>query len=146
MKTIWLSLVSVAALTACEVGATPSTPGGEASTVINPTAGLDTYPGSSNTDVIPDGDDTRTYFETDVPITTVYEHFHTQLGTQGWQRTNLENDDDEVEADYVREGRELELELEREANRYELEIDIDRNNGSYDLDDNDDDGNDSDDD
>ena len=140
MKIIWLPILSIVALTACEVGASPSTPAG---TVINPTAGLDTFPGSSNTDVIPDGDDTRTYFEADAPIDTVYEHFHSELGAQGWQRTELERDDDEIEAEYTREGRELEFELERDDGRYELEIDIDGDNASYDQDDQNDDQDDN---
>jgi hypothetical protein len=133
MKSTLFLLLAMIALTACEVDAAPSTDGGPG-TVINPTAALEGYPGASNSDVIPDGLDTRTFFESDASLGEIYDHFHTQLTAQGWQRTDLETDDDEIEPEYRRDGRELELELERDDGGFELEIDIDRDNSSYDQD------------
>ena len=136
MKYRWLALLSVAALTACEVGAAPSTPGNDDGddVVINQTAGLNAYPDAGSSEVVPDGTDTRTIFETDASLQEVYVYFDAQLTAQGWQQTSIENDDDEIEADYTREGCELEFELERDDGRYELEIDIDGDNTDYDQD------------
>lgn len=127
-----LATVGVA-LTACEVDAAPEsqTPG---DVVINQTAALSAYPGTSSNEVVSDGDDTRTTFAADASLPEVYEHFHSQLTAQGWGRTDLEQDDDEVEADYRREGQELELELERDDGGFELEIDIGADNSGYDED------------
>lgn len=135
MKRIWLPLASALALTACEVDAAPNLPGDDDSgLVINQTAALSAYPGASSSEVIPDGLDTRTTFAADASLGEVYDYFHAQLTGQGWMRTTLENDDDEVEADYSREGRELEFELERDDGGFELEIDIDGDNSVYDED------------
>lgn len=142
-----MSLLLITALTACATSASPpppDSPRGEGE-VVNETAGLSAYPSSSGTEVIPDGEDTRTRFQTDASLDEVYSHFHGELTAQGWQRTSLERDD-EVEAGYAREGRTLEFELESDDGGFELEIDIDSDNDSYDEDDDDgDDGDDGDD-
>lgn len=137
-----LSLAAALVLTACGAAATSGTPGntddsGEG-TVINETVGLTAYPGSTATSVVPAGLDTRTTFTADASLEEVYNHFDGQLTAQGWRRTTTERDDDEIEAEYVREGRELELELERDGGGFELEIDIDGDNADYDADDDDD--------
>lgn len=142
MKTGLMALSATLVLTACGAAATPSTPGDTGDngddTVINETAGLDAYPGSTATDIIPTGLDTRTTFAADASLDEVYSYFDGQLTAQGWQQTTTERDDDEIEAEYTRDGRELELELERDDNGFELEIDIDGDNADYDTDDRDD--------
>ncbi len=134
-----LLLLTVVTLTACEVGAAPSSPNtdeadGAMNTPINPTAGLNAYPGATGSEVIPDGVDTRTRFGSDASLQEVYSYFDGQLTAQGWGQTSIENEDDEVEAEYTREGRELEFELERDDGGFELEIDIGGDNASYDQD------------
>lgn len=146
-----LPLLTVVALSACEVGATPTTPGNTDdmdAAVVNQTAGLTAYPGARNAEVVPDGLDTRARFSADASLQEVYEHFNGELAAQGWQQTATEVDDDETEATYSREGRVLEFELERDDGGFELEIDIDGDNTGYDQDNGDDDdtGNDGDDD
>lgn len=133
------------ALGACDVGAapstpetppTPETPGAPDGTVINQTAGLSAYPGAAGNGLVTeDGLDTRTTFSADASLQEVYSYFDGQLTSGGWQRTNLEQDDDEIEADYSREGRTLELELEQDDGGFELEVDIDGDNAGYDEDD-----------
>lgn len=133
-----LALLAVLTLSACGTSAAPAVPGDDTDdggAAINQTAGLGEFPGADSSEVIPDGDDSRTLFDTDAPLSEVYAYFDGELVAQGWQRTELETDDDEIEAEYVRAGRELEFELEREdSGRYELEIDIDGDNDSYDQD------------
>ncbi len=141
MKYILLPLAAALTLTACAVDAGPSLPGGEApgAALVNQTAGLSAYPGASSSEVIPDGLDTRTTFAADATLDEVFTHFDDELAAQSWQRTGLERDDDEIDAEYLREGRELELELERDDGGFEIEIDIDGDNSFYDQDDNNDD-------
>ena len=44
----------------------------------------------------------------------------------GWRRTDIDRDDDEIEAEYRRDRQEFELELERKGgNRFVLDIDFD---------------------
>ncbi len=93
---------------------------------INPFLGLLPYPGSEVTRQSIDGRDSETAFTTSARLRDVYEHFHAQLIADGWRRIDLEVDDDEIEAEYRRDGRSFELELERDGrDRYELEIDFD---------------------
>jgi hypothetical protein len=56
------------------------------------------------------------------------------LTAQGWRQTDIEVEDDDIEADYVRDGRTLEFELEQEGGGFELEIDIGGDNAGYDED------------
>jgi len=153
MKHLWTILL-VLSLSACGAGAAPGTDddsddgpdGGSRGAIINQTAGVAGYPGATDVQVSEDGLDTRVRFATDATLEEVYTYFDGELSAQGWQRTGLETDDDEIEADYAREGRELELELEREDDGgFEVEIDIDRDNAAYNEDDDDDDGDDGDD-
>jgi hypothetical protein len=93
---------------------------------INAFLGLLPYPGSEITRQSISGRDSETTFTTSAGLGDVYEHFHAQLIADGWRRTDLEVDDDEIEAEYRRDGLSFELELERDGrNRYELEIDFD---------------------
>lgn len=148
MKHLWTILL-VFLLSACGAGATPGTDddnddgnGGSRGAVINQTAGVAGYPGATDVQVSEDGLDTRVRFAADATLEEVYTYFGGELRAQGWQRTGIETDD-EIEADYAREGRELEFELEREDDGgFELEIDIDRDNAAYNEDDDDDDGDD----
>jgi hypothetical protein len=87
-----------------------------------------------------DGLDSTIRFTTGDGIQEVFAYFDNQLTAQGWQQTDLDSDDDEINADYVRSGREVELDLELEGGSYRLEVDIDNDNGD------DDDGSDDDDD
>lgn len=89
--------------------------------------------------------DSRTTFDTDASLEEVYRYFDGELVAGGWQQTSNETEDDEIEAEYVRDGRELEFELERDDGRYELEIDIDGDNTSYDEDNGNGDGDEGDD-
>ena len=93
---------------------------------LNNYLGLMPYPGSTVTRQRSDGRDSESTFTTDARLRDVYEYLHEQLVRDGWRRTDLERDDDEIEAEYRRGGQEFELELEREGrNRFELEIDFD---------------------
>lgn len=105
---------------------TPPPPGGQI-TIINTYLGLPIYPGSRIIEHEEDDDgDSETRFESAGSLQQVYGFFHNFLTQAGWQRVDLEEDGDEIEADYVRGGVELELELEHEGgNIYKLEIDID---------------------
>ena len=148
MKHLWTILL-VLSLSACGTSTTPATgdddndDGGASPSAINQTAGVAGYPGTTDVQVSEDGLDTRTRFAADATLREVYDFFNGELNAQGWRQTEIETDDDEIEADYVREGRELEFELEREDDgSFELEIDIDRDNARY----NEDDGDDGDDD
>lgn len=141
MKISSLTLLSVLTLNACEVDAAPNTPDNSddaGGAVINETAGLSSYPGAADVVVTPDGLDTRSVFFADSSLGEVYRHFHGELVAQGWRRTDLETEDDEIEADYSRGERLLEFELERDDGGFELEIDIDGDNTGYDDDDSDD--------
>lgn len=94
--------------------------------VVNPFLGLVAYPGSVVTRQSIDGRDSETRFTTSARLRDVYEHFHEQLLRDGWRRVDLDVDDDEIEAEYRRDGLSFELELERDGrDRYELEIDFD---------------------
>ena len=93
---------------------------------INPFLGLLPYPGSEMTRQTVDGRDSETTFTTSARLRDVYEHFHAQLIADGWRRTDLEVEDDEIEAEYRRDGLSFELELERDGrDRFDLEIDFD---------------------
>ena len=93
---------------------------------VNAFLGLLPYPGSEVTRHEAGGRDSKTRFITSARLRDVYEHFHDQLTRAGWRRTSLEVDDDEIEAEYRRDGVSFELELERDGrDRFELEIDFD---------------------
>ena len=94
--------------------------------ILNPTLGLAAYPGSRILEHEVDGRDSETEFHANADLRTVYAWFHDQLVADGWRRTDLEIESDEIEAEYRRGGQEFELELEDEGGgRYELEIDFD---------------------
>ncbi|ADI14227.1 hypothetical protein [Truepera radiovictrix] len=96
--------------------------------VINETVGLTMFPGASEVEIAEDGLDTTVRFSAEASLEEVYAFFHDELTALGWERTDLETSDDEIEATYRREGRELEFELERDNGRYVLELDVDRDN------------------
>lgn len=59
-------------------------------------------------------------------VRAVYDRLHAELVTDGWRRTELDVDHDEIEAEYRRGGWELEVEVEergRDRVRVELERD-----------------------
>ena len=93
---------------------------------INPFLDLLPYPGSVVTRQSIDGRDSETTFTTSARLRDIYEHFHAQLIRDGWRRIDLDVDDDEIEAEYRRDGLSFELEIERDGrDRYDLEIDFD---------------------
>lgn len=92
---------------------------------LNPYLGLRAYPGSRIVERSIDGRDSETTFEANASLQAVYRHFHEQLAADGWRRVSFEVESDEIEATYVRDGRELELELDRDDGRFELELDVD---------------------
>lgn len=93
---------------------------------INAFLGLLPYPGSEVTQHESSDRDSETRFTVTARLRDVYEHLHDQLTRDGWRRTALEMDDEEVEAEYRRNGASFELELERDdRDRFELEIDVD---------------------
>lgn len=155
MKFFW-SVFLLLLLSACGTGTSPGTGDGDdanddngTDAAINETAGLSSYPEADDVQVSEDGLDTRVRFSADAPLQEVYDFFNGELTAQGWRQTDIEVEDGEIEADYVRDGRELELELERDDGGFELEIDIDGDNTGYDEDNgvgDDDDGDDGDDD
>ncbi len=130
-----LAAALLALLSACTVAVTngaatqgivvsPDRPADER--ILNPTLGLVAYPGSRIVEHEVDGRDSETEFFADADLRTVYAWFHDQLVADGWRRTDLEIESDEIEAEYRRGGTEFELELEDEGGgRYELEIDFD---------------------
>jgi hypothetical protein len=94
--------------------------------ILNPYIGLEAFPGSRIVEHEFDGRDSETVFESGANLQRMYGHFHRQLSSQGWRRTELEIERDEIEATYVRRGIEFELELKDEGGGlYELEIDVD---------------------
>lgn len=95
---------------------------------IHPRLEVSPFPGATTLEREVDGDEVEMSFRVDAPIQRVYAHFHSGLASSGWRRTDIERDDDEIEASYVRrsDGEELELELEREgAGRFDLSIEFD---------------------
>lgn len=118
MKYIYgvLSLLTVAALNASAKGA-----------IINETAGLSGYPGARNVQINSEGIDSITRFQTDNSLQEVFEHFNAELLAGGWQQTDIEMDDDEIEAEYAREWRELELDLDVDDGGYKLKVDFEDN-------------------
>ena len=149
MRYSLLLLFAAALLSACGAGATPSVPGGTDDngddTVINTTAGLSAYPGATGSEVIPAGLDTKTTFSTDASLQQVYSHFDGQLTAQGWQQTSIENEDEEIEAEYTREGRGARSSSwSAMTEAFELKIDIDGDNADYDQDNGTGDGDDDD--
>lgn len=66
------------------------------------------------------------YFQADTDLQALFDFYDGELAALGWARTELERDDDEVEAVYVREGRELDVELEQDDGGFKLELDVDR--------------------
>ncbi|MEX2503160.1 MAG: hypothetical protein WD336_12350 [Trueperaceae bacterium] len=94
--------------------------------VLNPYLGLTAYPGSVVLRQEVDGRDSETAFRSSAGLRELYRHVHEQMRADGWSRTDLDVDGDEIEAEYRRGGVEIELKLEREGgDRYVLEIDVD---------------------
>lgn len=93
---------------------------------LNARLNLAPYPGSVVTRQSESRGDSESTFTADASLGSVYSHLHEQLVAAGWRRSDLERDDDEIEAEY-RKGREsFDLELEAEGRgRFVLEIDFD---------------------
>ena len=93
---------------------------------LNAYLGLMPYPSSTVTRQKNDGRDSESTFTTDARLGTVYTHLHEQLDAAGWRRTDLERDDEEIEAEYRRGRESFEFELKAEGRgRFVLEIDFD---------------------
>ena len=81
----------------------------EEAEVVNPYLGLVAFPGSVILEQRSETHDSHTVFESEASLEALYEHFHEQLIQLGWEQTELERSDDEIEARYEREGEELDL-------------------------------------
>ena len=102
----------------------------------NATAGLPAYPGALDIRIDRDGDDTEVRFRSTDSLESVFDFFDRELTEDGWQRTELDRDDDRIEARYVRDGRRVKVEVEREdTNLYVLEVDLDDDGRRRDRDD-----------
>ena len=97
----------------------------EEAQLLNETVGLTQYPGATETRIETDDLDSEVYFQADASPQELFEFYDAELVALGWQRTELE-EDDEIEAAYTRDGRELEVELERDDGGFKLELDVDR--------------------
>ena len=97
----------------------------EEAQLLNETVGLTQYPGATDTRIETDARDSEVHFEADASLQELFEFYDVELVALGWQRTDLEGDD-EIEAAYERDGRELDVELERDDGGFKLELDVDR--------------------
>lgn len=59
-------------------------------------------------------------------IEAIFSHYDNLLTNLGWQRSKLERDDNEIEADYRKDGVKLELELEQDDDKIEVEIEVNK--------------------
>ncbi len=59
-------------------------------------------------------------------LEAIFAHYDSLLTNLGWQRSKLERDDDEIEANYRKDGVKLELELELDDDKVEVEIEINK--------------------
>ena len=85
------------------------------------------YPGATDVRQSARGDETKVYFRSSDDLGDVFAFFDGWLGQEGWTRTKMKTEADEIEADYERAGEKLEVELEREGtDRYELELELER--------------------
>lgn len=88
---------------------------------LNSYLGITVYPGS-----VLLSQDTETEFESSAGLQEIYAFIHDQLVELGWERSNLTENADEIEARYSREGENLRVDLERESDtRYDLETTFD---------------------
>lgn len=94
--------------------------------LLNETVGLTQYPGATDTRIETDDLDSEVYFRADAELQALFDFYDGELAALGWARTELEREDDEVEAVYTREGRELDFELEQDDGGFRLELDVDR--------------------
>lgn len=99
----------------------------EEATIINTFLALPAYPDSRIVEAEDRNDrDSETRFESDASLQDIYDFFHDFLVNAGWERVELEEESDEIEAKYRLDDLELELELERKGpGVFELDIDID---------------------
>lgn len=104
-----------------------TTSSNEEATIINTFLGLPAYPDSRIVETEDRDDrDSETRFESDASLQDIYAFFHDFLINAGWERVELEEEGDEIEAKYRLDDLELELELERkDPGVFELDIDID---------------------
>jgi hypothetical protein len=93
---------------------------------LNAYLGLYPCAGFEVTRVRDDRRDSTATFTSPERLRDVYGCLHEQLVQAGWRRTDLDRDDDEIEAEYRRGSESFELELESKGrDRFELEIDFD---------------------
>lgn len=127
MKYLWAALLGLV-LSACSSDSVYSGP-------FNRAAPLPAYPGATDVSYTEDGDDTRVTFFVTASLEDVYGFFHGELTGSGWQRTDLEAEPSETEADYAQGARVLEFELEVALDGvFELEVDLGGDNAAYDED------------
>ena len=136
MKYLWAALLGLV-LSACSSDSVYSGP-------FNRAAPLPAYPGATDVSYTEDGDDTRVTFFVTASLEDVYSFFHGELTGSGWQRTDLEAEPSETEADYAQGAQVLEFELELDG-VFELEVDLGGDNAAYDEDNGSGDDNDNDD-
>ena len=127
MKYFWAGLLGLV-LSACSSDPVYSGP-------FNRAAPLPAYPGATDVSYAENGDDTRVTFFVNASLEDVYAFFHGELTGSGWQRTDLEAEPSEIEADYAQGAQVLEFELEVALDGvFELEVDLGGDNAEYDED------------
>ena len=101
--------------------------GAQGESWFNKEAKLQAYPGASDVRVKEKGRDTEVHFKSTDPVDEVYAHHERALTEAGWKRTEFEQEKNEIEGTYQREGQTVKLELELEdpkQQRYKLEVDF----------------------
>lgn len=64
-------------------------------------------------------------------VQAVFDFYDAELLGQGFTRTSIDLDDDEVEAEYSKAGLEIDLEVERDGGRVDVDLEIDDFTGPY---------------
>jgi hypothetical protein len=142
MRSVPTFLTAVAAavlLSACTVTFTPGNVGGDVgvdvragvvATVGSPRVDarwpVTVPPGARATDVQARGDRLRYDLIGSAGVRAVYDRLHAELAADGWRRTDLDVERDEIEAEYRRGGLDLEVEVaERGRDRVRVTIERD---------------------
>ncbi len=59
-------------------------------------------------------------------LDAIFAHYDAALASLGWSRSDLEREDDEIEADYRKNGVELELEVSLDDGEVEVDIELNK--------------------